>query len=196
MLVRTSASATLGASAGYVVVRLLNRDTGRYGDYHLITGGGGTVGVGVAVPFSDDYTEFTTDRAVGFEDFDGVLARYSTFGAGLVFVGYQRSYITLYGLGSDAESLDVSGWNYGAHLDAGGTVTSGKLRPDGGSGPSDVYDVTDPGYGSSPHDVADTRQDLFMAFFPTGSAVLSPDDRYELRKYVDRATSRFVAGPH
>ncbi len=59
-----------------------------------------------------------------------------------------------------------------------------------------MYDVTDPGYGSSPHDTADTRQDLFMAFFPTGSAVLSPDDRYELRKYVDRATSRFVAGPH
>jgi hypothetical protein len=190
--VRMSSSITAGASAGIISVRLKNLDTGRYGDYHLISGGGGTLGVGVAVPFDDDYTEFSTDEPVGFDDFDGVWTRYSTVGAGLVFVGYQRSYISFIGMGSDAQSINVGGWSYGAHLELGGSVTSGKLGPDGGSGPSDFYDEAAPDVDVVPYETSDTRKDLHMAFFATGSWVLPPADRTDLRKYVDRATARFV----
>jgi hypothetical protein len=189
--VRMSSSITAGASAGIIDARIKNLDTGRYGDYHLISGGGGTLGVGVAVPFDDDYVEFSTDRPVGFDDFDGVWTRYSSLGAGLVFVGYQKSYISFIGMGSDAQSIDVGGWNYGAHLDLGGSVTSGKLSPDGGSGPSDFYEEAEPDVDVVPYETTDTRKDLHIALFATGKWVLPPADRTELRKYVDRATARF-----
>jgi hypothetical protein len=194
--VRMSSSITAGASAGIISVRLKNRATGRYGDYHLVSGGGGTVGVGVAVPFDDSYTDFETDTPMGFDDFDGALTRYSTLGAGLVFVGYQRSYISFIGKGSDAQSINVSGWNYGAHLDLGGSVTSGKLRPDGGSGPSDYYDEDDPDVEVVPYESKDTKSDLFMAFFETGKWNLPPKDRTDLRKYVDQAAARFIQSVH
>jgi hypothetical protein len=191
--VRMSASATLGASAGLIVVRLKNMDTGRYGDYHIVSGGGGTAGVGVAVPFDDSYVDFYTDEPVGFDAFDGVWTRYSSGGVGLLFVGYQRSYISFFGgLGDGAKSIDVSGWNYGAHLELGGSVTTGPLEPDGGSGPSDFYDEADPDVEVVPYEVSDTKSDLHMAFFETGKWHLPPGDRTELRKYVDRAAARFI----
>ena len=117
---------------------------------------------------------------------------YSTYGAGLVFVGYQRSQISFVGMGPDAQGINVSGWNTGAHLELGSNSTSGKLGPDGTSGPSDIYDEADPDTEIVPYEVSDANKELHMAFFATGSWVLLPSDRTDLRKYVDRATARFV----
>jgi hypothetical protein len=96
------------------------------------------------------------------------------------------------GMGPDAKEIYVGGWNFGAHLELGGSSTFGQLGPDGGSGPSDLYDAADPDVDVVPYETSDTKKDLYVAFFATGSWVLPPADRTDLRKYVDAATERFT----
>jgi hypothetical protein len=193
--VRAGSSATLGASASLINLRLKNLDTGREGDYHVMALGGGLKGVSTGASTSDDYVEFFTDEPTGFADFDrGIVVRLSSLGAGFVFIGYQKSYLSFFGdkMGDGATGLDVSGWSVGAQLQLGGSSAVGPLRPDGGSGPSDLYEEADPDTDVTAYETTDTSSDLDMAFFETGSARLSPRDRTRLRNYVDRATARFV----
>jgi len=193
--VGVSAGVTAGGAGTLLAVRLTNIQTGRTGDYHLVAGGGGAkVGIGVSAPFDDSYTEFETDRPVGFEDFDGALTRYTSLSIGLVFVGYERAYISFLGMGSDARSIDVGGANYGAKLELGGSVTAGKLSMSGGAQGMDDYRV--PAIKDNPHETRDEKSYFHSAYFDTGSALLSPDGRYELRKFVNGSAARFQAAPH
>lgn len=193
--VGVSAGVTAGGAGTLLALRLTNIATGRTGDYHLIAGGGGAkVGIGVSAPFDDSYTEFETSRSVGFEDFDGVLTRYTSLGVGLVFVGYERSYISFLGMGSGAESIDVGGFNYGAKLELGGAVTAGKLSMSGGAKGMDDYSV--PTLKDNPHQKRDEKSHFHSANFDTGSALLSPSRRTELRKFVNGSAARFRNAPH
>jgi hypothetical protein len=161
----------------------------------VIAGGGGLQGVSAGTSTGDDYVEFFTEEPIGFDDFDsGIVVELRSLGAGLAWIGYQKSWLSFHGdnMGDGAKRLDVSGWSVGAQLKLGASVVSGPLRPDRGSGPSDVYQEADPDVDVAAYETSDTRADLHMAFFDTGSARLSPGDRTELRKYVDRATARFV----
>jgi hypothetical protein len=122
-----------------------------------------------------------------------VTTRYTAGGAGIVFINYEWSYISFEGLGDGAQSIDVGGFNYGAKLEFGGNSVRGILDRDGSA--SDFYDVPNPTFDAVPYEQSHTKRDLHAAFFETGSDRLSPDDRYELRKYVDRATARFASRP-
>ena len=189
-----SAGVTAGAAGTLLAVRLTNLETKRTGDYHLIAGGGGAkVGIGVSAPFDDSYTEFQTSRPVGFEDFDGVLTRYTSASIGLVFVGYERAYITFLGMGSGAESIDVGGFNYGAKLELGGSVTAGKLSMSGGARGMDDYTV--PTLKDNPYEKRDEKSYAHSAYFETESALLSPSRRTDLRKYVNASAARFQGAP-
>jgi hypothetical protein len=188
-----SGSIIVGAAGVILAVRLTNLDTGRTGDYHLLSAGGGSIGVGASAPFDDSYTEFETDRAVGFADFDGVLTRYSSLSVGLGPVGYEKAYLTFLGMGSGADGIDVGGANYGAKIGLGGSVTSGKLTMPGGAVGMDMYDVPKP---DTPYETRDVEEHLHHAYFETGSALLSPSRRTELRNYVNASTVRFGHAPH
>jgi hypothetical protein len=74
-------------------------------------------GAGLKYSFSPySWTEeasFITYKEVGFDDFHGVRVRYTNAGL-VVGIGYSRSYLTFYGMGPDAASLQVGGWQTGA----------------------------------------------------------------------------------
>lgn len=193
--VGVSAGVVAGAAGTLLAVRLTNLETKRTGDYTLIAGGGGAkVGIGVSAPFDDSYTEFETSTPVGFEDFDGVLTRYTSLSVGLLFVGYEKAYISFLGMGSDATSIDVGGANYGAKLELGGSVTAGRLSMSGGAKGMDDYTV--PTVKDNPYQKSDDKSYRHSAYFDTGSALLSPSRRTELRKSVNASAARFRAGPH
>ncbi len=188
--VGVTASASLVGAAGLVELKLRNADTGREGDFHIIGVGPGTIGVSASKAVSDDYTDFYTDDPVGFADFDGAGVNYSSFGIGLVFADYERSYLTFPSMGEGAKDIDVSGWNVGAELKIGGDSISSRLGADGSGPPSDEYEIHSE-HGETFMDTKSTGSDLYIAFFETGKWVLPPKDRTELRKFVDTATARF-----
>ena len=192
--VGVSAGVVAGAAGSLLAIRLKNLETGRTGDYHLIAGGGGAkVGIGVSAPFDDSYTEFQTSRPVGFEDFDGALTRYTSFSVGVVFLGYEKAYISFLGMGPDAVSIDVGGFNYGAKLELGGAVTAGKLSMSGGAKGMDDYTV--PTLKDNPYQTRDEASHFHSAFFDTERALLSPSRRTELRKFVNASAARFRDAP-
>ena len=188
--VGVTGDASLVGAIGIVALRLRNGDTGREGDFHIIGVGPGTIGVSVSKAVSEDYTDFSTDEPVGFADFAGAGVNYSTFGVGLVFFDYEKSYLSFPSMGEGAKDIDVSGWNVGAELKVGGNSISSFLGADGSGPPSDEYEFHSD-YEETSSDTQSKRGDLYMAFFETGEYVLPPKDRTELRKFVDAATVRF-----
>jgi hypothetical protein len=79
---------------------------------------------GVSYSFGD-WVEFQTDTPKRFYDFDQALIRLTTFGVSL-FIGGSLTKVTIYGFGSDAESMDHSGLDLGK-LKLGGYVDHGYI---------------------------------------------------------------------
>jgi hypothetical protein len=78
-----------------------------------------TAGCGASLKYSfspyswTEEASFTTDKDVGFDDFHGTRVRYTNAGL-VVGIGYSRSWLTFWGMGRDAASLQVGGWQTGA----------------------------------------------------------------------------------
>jgi hypothetical protein len=162
-----SASIDLGAGLTGLRVKITNMyDQEAAG---VITAGGGGFGLKVTggVSWSDD-TYFGTDHEVGFEDFHGVHVRYTSAGIGLG-IGYSWSYLTFYGMGNGAASINVGGGFKG--LDLSASLNAGKLR---------LYSVPRD-YIIEPMDVTEwesytsewTTNHSLQVFFPDGSADLA-----------------------
>jgi hypothetical protein len=79
---------------------------------------------GVAYSFGG-WQKFRTDTPKRCYDFDGALIRLTTLGLSL-FIGASVTKLTIYGFGSDAESMDHSGLEVGK-LKAGGYIDLGYI---------------------------------------------------------------------
>ena len=101
-----------GVGGVFAIGQLKNRQTGQIASGNFIGGG---IGVGLQSPGADpgwgEWTNFTTDEAITFEHFDGILARLTMAGVGFL-VGYGLAYISFPMLG--ANSISVGGFNVGA----------------------------------------------------------------------------------
>jgi hypothetical protein len=105
------------AGASFAEIRLKNRDTGAVAHGYLSAFGGG-VGpkwkpLGASVSWGD-YTPFTTDRDMDHNEFDGKGVRLTSASIGILAVGYEWTYLTIYGVGGAAHSMSVGGVNMGA----------------------------------------------------------------------------------
>jgi hypothetical protein len=113
--VSVGVSGSVEAVAGFGFMRIKLRNW--KGDE--ASGSIATAGCGVSLKYSyspKSWTEeasFTTDKEVGFDDFHGTRVRFTNAGL-VVGVGYSRSWLTFWGMGRDAASLQVGGWQTGA----------------------------------------------------------------------------------
>lgn len=112
--VSASAEAVAGFEFFRVKLRSWNGDEAS-GSVVAVAGG---VGLKYsASPYSwTEEASFSTRKEVGFDDFHGTRVRYTNVGL-VVGVGYSRSWLTFYGMGPDAASLQVGGWQTGAQAD-------------------------------------------------------------------------------
>lgn len=184
--------AGLGYTVALIKLRIRNSDTGRTGEATVLAPlGGGSVGVSTSSPVSGDEVSFWTDEPMGFADFEGVWVRLSSIGAGLIFIGWEKSLLSFVGLGPLAQELDVGGWNFGAQLKLGGSVLSGTLSWDGGP-PSDDYPVPGPTHDWVPFEHATTEGDALRLGFGTGESDLDDVEAERLQVFADRIGSRFA----
>jgi hypothetical protein len=148
------------------------------------------VGAKATASFGSE-TPFTTSYPVGFEAFDGVGVRYTSLSVG-VFVGYELSYLTFYGLGPGAAALSVGGVNLGAQIGASGSIANGVLWLNN-LPPNYLiknYSRTDfDRYKSSW--ISEHKVSLF---FPTESFELLVDDRVKLGDALDMTVKDIVGG--
>jgi hypothetical protein len=110
-------SASVEAVAGFEFFRVKLRNW--RGDE--ATGSVAAVAGGVGLKYSyspyswTEEASFSTPEEIGFERFHGVHVRYTTTGL-VIGAGYTLAWLTFYGLGRDAASLQVGGWSTGAQL--------------------------------------------------------------------------------
>jgi hypothetical protein len=188
---KSTHSVSGGAAATLLDMVLRNEDTGREAHVYVPTGGGSTPGLSTQASVGGDPVLFKTDVPMGFADFHNVPVRYTTLGFGLVFFGWEKAYLSFVGLGPDAQSLDVSGWNVGAQIKLGGGVTSGPLKFYGtGTPPTDTYAVP-PSVDWVPYDSSTRTGDLYVARFATGMYRLTPKELNDLRSFVIDVGYRF-----
>ena len=119
----------------------------------------------------EDEFSFTTDRAMGFGDFDGQWIRVERVGASFG-VEVMRAYLTFVGLGDGAAMLRFQkSTGFGLKRpDAEGFVASGKLSLQGAN-PGDWYEV-DGGTDTVPFAVDHNVGDGMILTFPTGIAAM------------------------
>ncbi len=178
----------VGASCGYLLVKLTNM-------YHQEAVGSAYVcgpGVQATLPdldfgrlaasatFSDD-TDFTTEDAVDFVDFDLRRIRYTSATIGL-FAGYNWSYLSFSNMGSGAQHIKVGGVSLGG-ADIGLSATTGvgllKLHT---VPPDYVVDTFDVNKWETTTSDSSARHTL-TTYFPTESAVLSGDGS-DIRRFA------------
>lgn len=141
--------------------------------------GGAGLKVGYS-PYSwSSPTSFMTDREVGFDDFHGVHVRYTSTGI-VLGVGYSVSYLTFYGMGSDAASLSVGGWNAG--FDVSASIADGFLLLDMVPGDYTIehYDITE--WNAIRSDWI-TKQRASI-YFDTAASSLNPDQVAQVRRFA------------
>jgi hypothetical protein len=175
-----------GVGAAGALGVLKNRLTGQVAQGSFQGGG---LGVGLSTPGADpgwgSFENFTTDRRVTFEDFDGTLARLTTLGAGIAIIGYSFAYLSFPNLG--ANSISVGGANMGAlGADGGsnvgwwnviGTPPGPICRPER----TEHHEVTE--HNPYQYDVPTTYRDTVS--FETGSAEISDDQLMRMQAFVD-----------
>jgi hypothetical protein len=145
-------------------------------------------GVGLkysASPYSwTEEASFSTFKEVGFDDFHGTRVRYTS--AGLVLgVGYNRSYLTFYGMGPDAASLHVGGWSTGVQvsLDTSEGILILDLVP--GDYTIERYDDTE--WNSVQSDWV-TEQKLSV-YFNDAQWALVPDQFNQIRAFATKVAN-------
>ena len=166
--------------------KLKNRLTGQVAQGSFQGGG---LGIGLSTPGADpgwgDWTNFTTDRPVTFEDFDGTLARYTSAGVGIGIIGYSFAYLSFPSLG--ANSISVGGANMGAlGVDGGsnvgwwnviGTPPGPECTPER----TETREITD----MLPYDYSVPNQFRHTVYFGTGSSEISDEQLQALQLFVD-----------
>jgi len=100
----------------------------------------------------------------------GTWVRYTSLGINL-FIGYEKAYISFIGLGSGAQSIDVSGGTTGT-VGAGGSVVAGKLSMVGPYPPSQVP-IKNSDKVAIPYERTERGEDVHRVLFSTESATLS-----------------------
>lgn len=170
--VDVSAGGSIGLAGSMLALTLHNDLSGqRMTGKVWAAGGGPKASLGTSMSIWSDPTGFSTDEPVNFEDFDGMWVRYTTAGVNF-FIGYEKSYLSFVGMGSDAQSIDVGGWNTGT-VGIGGSVVAGPLYLDGSYPPTEL-----PIEGTDtmlvPYERTESGEDLHRVLFPTGEWTL-PD---------------------
>lgn len=189
--VTVNGSASLGGAVSILQLRLTNEETQRSAFATVVAGGGASPGVSASTPLSGGATRFTTDGPVGFADFDGVAVRYTSIGAGLVFIGWEKAMLSFVGMGSGASGIDVGGWNVGAQLKAGGGVVAGPLSFDG-STPSDEYTVPGPTHQWVPYETRGGHGAFQQVTFPTGESQVPGGALIELESFMEQVAGRYA----
>jgi hypothetical protein len=182
--VGVSASVTAVVGFGFMRIKLRNWK-GDEASGSIATAGGG---VSLKYNFSPySWTEeasFTTDKEVGFDDFHGTRVRFTNAGL-VVGVGYSRSYLTFWGMGRDAASLQVGGWQTG--LQASLDISEGLLILD--TVPADYtiekYDETE--WNAVRSDWI-TEQKLSL-YFDDAQWALVPDQLNKIRAFAANVAS-------
>jgi outer membrane protein OmpA-like peptidoglycan-associated protein len=127
------ASAGAGISGSFATGELKNEKTGekRVGFFSGL-------GIGISTKLSlpgasgwGEYAKFKTENDITFEEFSGVICRFTTASAGILFIGRSFSYISFPTLDlrgriapDGPNSISVGGWNMG-QIGAGGSSTVG-----------------------------------------------------------------------
>ncbi len=161
-----SAGGALGAAGSLLSLTLFNDMSDQSMTGKVFAGGGGPkASLGASVSIWSDPTGFSTDEPVNFQDFDGMWVRYTTVGANF-FIGYEKSYISFVGMGSDAQSIDVGGWNTGT-VGIGGSVVAGPLSLDGSYPPTQLP-IKDTDTTIVPYERNEGGEDVHKVLFETG----------------------------
>jgi hypothetical protein len=149
---------------------------------HVFAAGGGTkASIGAAMGIWGDPTGFVTAQPLTFEDFDGAWVRYTNLGIS-GFLGYSKSYISFVGLGSGAQSINVSGWSAGT-VGAGGAVIAGKLGLEG-SYPASRVNIKDTDVMNIPYDRMERGADKYSVLFATERDTLNATESALLDSFV------------
>lgn len=166
------AGGAVGAAGSLLTLTLTNDRTGQTMEGRVwALGGGPKASIGASASIWSDPTGFSTDAPLNFSDFDGTWVRYTTLGINLLFIGYEKSYISFVGLGSGAQSIDVGGWNTGT-AGIGGSVVAGKLSLVGPYPPTRIP-IEDSDKVSVPYERTESGKDVHRVLFATESATLS-----------------------
>jgi hypothetical protein len=115
--VRVGVSASVTAVAGFEFFRVKLRNwRGDEASGSVAAVAGGASLKYSASPYSwTEEASFSTSKEVGFDNFHGTRVRYTSAGL-VVGIGYSRSYLTFWGMGPDAASLQVGGWSTGLQV--------------------------------------------------------------------------------
>lgn len=110
---------SIDAGLGFNILRVKIRNT--KGDEASGTVNTVSAGVGLKYSFSPyswtDEASFHVPGGASFEDYNGRPVRFSNLSF-VVGIGYARSYLTFYGMGQDAASLHIGGWQTGLSVSA------------------------------------------------------------------------------
>jgi outer membrane protein OmpA-like peptidoglycan-associated protein len=189
--VAAGVTAAAVASVSYLIVKLRNNwgANNQTATGHAIIGGAGVGFTGIpkfnkvlaaSASFGPEASFYTT-YDVDFDVFDGIGIRYTSAKAGIYF-GYERGYLTFYGLGSGAESIDVSGWSGGGEWGASMSTGNGVLWLE--SVPPN-YEIRS--YTTTEFDLHKSQWIVdheTSVYFMTDSADLLPDGTKELNAFV------------
>ena len=182
-----------GPAAAFAIFKLKNRDTGEEAEGVLggigIGGGVKWKPIGTSVSWSG-YTDFVTDERVNFGDFDGRGVRLTSLGAGGGVVGYERTYLTIHGMGSGAQKMHVGGLTSGA-LGWSGFVTSGNMVLLGTT-PPPTHDEHTTVTKWDPYKSDKSLDFSHVIWFKTGSSELSSDEEAMLQEFVRQVSHRYV----
>jgi hypothetical protein len=179
--VSVGVSASVEAVVGFTLLRLKLRNWMGDEAEGLVSAVGGGAGLKYGLsPYSwSNEAPFSTPSEVGFDAFHGRRVRYTSAGLA-VGVGYARSYLTFYGMGPDAASLYVGGWETG--LEASAAISEGLL----------VLDVVPGDYKIEQFDITEwntvrsdwiTQHELSV-FFESGKSTLQPKALSQAREFA------------
>lgn len=183
--VGVSASVEAGVGFNFMRVKIRN-NMGDEASGSVATVSGG---FGLKYSFSPyDWTNeasFFVSGGAGFEDFHGCLVRFSNASV-VVGFGYALSYLTFYGMGPDAKSLDVGGWQTGLSLSLD-TSPFGML----------ILDTVPPQYKIEHIDSTEwneVRSDWrteqrVSSYFATERWQLDPAQLAQIREFADRVAA-------
>jgi hypothetical protein len=169
-------------AVGGLVLQLTNAKSGEVVEGHVAFIGGGpkfSIGTGIT-PWSSP-TSFYTDDKVNFEDFQNNTINY-TFGGISGFFGYERSYISFTGLGSEAHLINVSGATVGT-AGFGLATTFGSLTLNTPLPPR-LIPVEHSDEVSIPYERPERGEDAHTVLFETEHWELSPPELAILESFI------------
>ena len=172
--VDVSAGAAYGVAGSVLALRLTNDSTGQTMQGKVVAGGAGPkASLGATVSIWSDPTGFYNDAPVDFSDFDETSVMYQSGGVNTPLLGYEWEYLSFIDpiFGSDAQNIDVGGWNVGS-LGIGYSSVVGKLWLDGPYPPT-RRTIKRGGLTVTPYERTERGEDVHTVLFNTESATLN-----------------------